>query len=82
MNTINSTVAAAVGVGVELAPAVKRYCESTLTEMKVAGPSCNEDFFKNLIKEVMEFMAWAPTLNEPYKVRIEKENSNPFDLPL
>ena len=46
MNTINSTVAA-VGVGVDLAPAVKRYFESTfLMEMKVAGPSCNADFVK------------------------------------
>jgi hypothetical protein len=81
MNTINST-AAAVGVGVELAPAVKRYFESTLAEMKVAGPSCNADFLKNLTKEVLEFMARAPTLSEPYKVRIEKENSNPFNLSL
>jgi hypothetical protein len=76
---LNSTQAA-VGVGVELAPAVERYFESTLREMKVSGPSYTAEFYKNLTKEVVEFMARAPTVNEPYKVRMIQEQSKGFDL--
>jgi hypothetical protein len=81
MNTMNSTHVA-VGVGVELAPAVQRYFNSTLTEMKVAGSSYTADFFKNLTKEVLDLMARAPTQQEPYKVRMVEGNTNVFDLSL
>jgi hypothetical protein len=71
MNTIISTLSA-VGMGVELAPQVERYFQNSLRELKVAASSVNVDYYKALLKELGECMARAPTVNEPYRVRIRQ----------
>jgi hypothetical protein len=62
-------VKGAVGPGVALAPAVSKYIESSLKDIKVTAASHTADYYKLLTKELSECMARPVSLTAPYKVQ-------------
>ena len=61
-------VKGAIGPGVALAPAVSKYIDSSIKDIKVTAASHTADHYKILTKELSECMARPVSLTAPYKV--------------